>query len=144
MISNSILKQTSLLVVCSFPIRGSQGYGTLSLLLVRLTWKCPDFAQLGVSILDTRDIGRLPFQAALRTYNFAFDKSPKTRRHIEYGLLSGNAQHLPLGEMLSSLEELLDRDRNLVLVGHGLGSDMSVLTSLEFDIKKSIAGIFDK
>jgi hypothetical protein len=45
--------------------------------------------------------------------------------------------------MLDSLEQLLDQDRNLVLVGHGFSEDLLVLISLGFDLKTSVVGLAD-
>ncbi|KAE9369358.1 hypothetical protein N431DRAFT_510944 [Stipitochalara longipes BDJ] len=58
-----------------------------------------------------------------------------TLRNSEFQSSIRKTSHAPLSQMLSLLEDLFDRDRNIVVVGHGLGSDLSVLRSLEFDVK---------
>jgi hypothetical protein len=45
--------------------------------------------------------------------------------------------------MLKCINRLICRDRNIVLVGHGLSEDLAVLSSLGFDFQTSIIGIFD-
>jgi hypothetical protein len=45
--------------------------------------------------------------------------------------------------MLKCITKLICRDRNIVLVGHGLAGDLAVLTSLGFDFQISIIGILD-
>jgi hypothetical protein len=105
----------------------------------------PDFldsglrCQLGISIFDTKD--RHP---GLKTYNYitGLDESYHSRAGDRY--LFGQSTVTKQSLFPGILESFMDRDRNIVLVGHGMDmADTGVLEFLEIDLKTSVVGIFD-
>lgn len=99
--------------------------------------------QMGISIFDTRDVGLLPPQAIISTHSFATSRTPAIPKYMDKGFLFGKTQFIRPKDMPQSLEDLLNRNRNLVLVGHGFGSDLQVLRHLGLDLKASFVGMFD-
>jgi hypothetical protein len=57
--------------------------------------------------------------------------------------LWGTSEKIPPSKMLECINKLVRRDRNIVLVGHGLGGDLAALSSLGFDFQTSVIGILD-
>ena len=101
-------------------------------------------AQVGVSILDIKNLSTsIPPQEAIKTFNFIVGGSSSTHRRIGRKFLFGETQRIRLPEIVSSLEQLLDRDRNLVLVGHGIAGDQTLLKVLGFDLETSVVGVLD-
>ncbi|TVY83911.1 hypothetical protein LSUE1_G001009 [Lachnellula suecica] len=101
--------------------------------------------QAGVSILDTRDLSSSssPPQETLKTYNIVLGHS-SYKKHSERKFLFGKTEWLcGPAHLLNSIEKLVDRTRNIILVGHGLIKDHRVLKALGFDFKTSISGILD-
>ncbi|KAH8820755.1 hypothetical protein F5884DRAFT_850001 [Xylogone sp. PMI_703] len=104
---------------------------------------CSD-TQAGISIFDTRSFNR-PFRKStlkLETYNFV------TGLDLYYAesakkFLWGTPEKIPPGKMLKYINKLIRRNRNIVLVGHGVSEDLAVLTSLGFNLKTSIISILD-
>jgi hypothetical protein len=101
-------------------------------------------AQVGVSILDTKDLSvSIPPQKAIKTFNFVIGGSSSTHRRVGRKFLFGETQRIRLPEIVSSLEQLLDRDRNLVFVGHRMEGDQTLLKFLGFDLETSVVGVLD-
>jgi hypothetical protein len=105
----------------------------------------PDFlepdlrCQFGISIFDTRDE-----HPTLKTYNYitGLDEAYHTRAGDRY--LFGDSTVTEQWLFPGILESFMDRDRNIVIVGHGMNmADMRVLDFLEIDLKTSVVGIFD-
>jgi hypothetical protein len=105
----------------------------------------PDFmepdlrCQFGISIFDTRDE-----HPALKTYNYitGLDEAYHSRAGDRY--LFGDSTLTEQWLFPGILESFMDRDRNIVIVGHGMDmADMRVLEFLEIDLKTSVVGIFD-
>ena len=88
-------------------------------------------AQAGVSIFDTRILSSPLPQEALRTYNIGLGGSSSNKRRIHRRFLFGQTNWIRrLGDLLESIEKLVDRTRNIVLVGHGFIADVRALQSL--------------
>lgn len=102
------------------------------------------FAQAGISIFDPRSLFSGSLEEALMTHNFGFGESPCRRRHIDRRSFFGETiWPSQFANLLTSMEKLLDRSRNIVLVGHGLNGDCQTLRSLGFDLDSSIVGFID-
>lgn len=104
---------------------------------------CSD-AQVGISILDTRDF-TLPFRKSalrLETYNF-ITGSDLYYTESAKKFLWGTSEKIPPSKMLQCINKLICRDRNIVLIGHGVSGDLAALSSLGFDFQSSIIGILD-
>jgi hypothetical protein len=101
-------------------------------------------AQAGISIFDPRKLPSTSSKEALTTYNFGLGGSPSHRRNVDRKFFFGETIWLSqLSNPLTSMEKLLDRSRNIVLVGHGLNGDCQVLQSLGFYFDSSIVGYID-
>jgi hypothetical protein len=101
-------------------------------------------AQAGISIFDPRNLPSTSSKEALKTYNFGLGGSPSHRRNVDRKFFFGETIWLSqLANLLTSMEKLLDRSRNIVLVGHGLNGDCQALRSLGFDFDSSIVGYID-
>ena len=101
-------------------------------------------AQAGISIFDPRILSSNSSKEVLTTYNFGFGGSPSNRRNVDRKFFFGETIWLSqLANLLPSIEKLLDRSRNIVLVGHGLNGDCQTLRSLGFDFDSSIVGYID-
>jgi hypothetical protein len=101
-------------------------------------------AQAGVSIFDTRILSSPSTQEALKTYNIGLGGSPSDKKRIDRRFIFGETNWIGLlANLLDSIEELVDRTRNIILVGHGFASDLPVLRSIGFDLETSVVGILD-
>lgn len=81
-------------------------------------------AEAGISIFDSRALLSVLPKEAFKTYDFSFGRGPSDMRARDRKFLFGET--IPLenfADLLISLEDLLDRSRNIVLIGHGLLSD---------------------
>jgi DNA polymerase III epsilon subunit-like protein len=100
--------------------------------------------QIGISILDTRDLNPLSRKKGLRlaTYNFVtgsdlyFAESAKK-------YLWGTSEKISPSNVLKTINKYVRQDRNIVLVGHGLSEDLAALSSLGFDFQASVISILD-
>lgn len=109
-------------------------------------------AQAGVSIFDTRTLmnsplpspsQETPLPVGLQTYNISLGGSPSTKKLVDRRFLFGETKWIQLADLSASIEKLVDRTRNIVLVGHGFAADLHVLKALGFDLETSIAGFLD-
>jgi hypothetical protein len=85
----------------------------------------------------------IPPQKAIKTFNFVIGGSSSTHRRVGRKFLFGETQRIRLPEIVSSLEQLLDRDRNLVFVSHRMEGDQTLLKVLGFDLETSVVGVLD-
>lgn len=99
-------------------------------------------SQVGVAILDSRDLISSPPQTAISAYNFVTG-SPSYCAATTKKFLFGKTITIHQRDVLSNLESLIPRTRNIILVGHGIGSDLKVLQLLGFNLHTSIGGILD-
>ncbi len=94
--------------------------------------------------MDTKSLSAsIPPQEAIKTFNFVIGGSSSTHRRVGKKFLFGETQRIRLPGIVSSLEQLLDRDRNLVLVGYGIAGDRALLEVLGFDLETSVVGVLD-
>ncbi|TVY12864.1 hypothetical protein LARI1_G009457 [Lachnellula arida] len=109
-------------------------------------------AQAGVSIFDTRTLinsalpsssQETPLPVGLKTYNIGLGGSPSTKKLVDRRFLFGETKWIQLADLSASIDKLVDRTRNIVLVGHGFAADLHVLKALGFDLETSIIGILD-
>lgn len=101
-------------------------------------------AQVGVSILDTKSLSAsIPPQEAMKTFNSIIGGSSSTHRRVGKKFLFGETPWIRLPGIVSSLERLLDRDHNLVRVGHGIAGDRTLLKVLRLDLETSVVGVLD-
>lgn len=97
--------------------------------------------QVGISILDTRDLASSP-ETAIKTHNFISGSRV---------YCAANSQRFCFGDSVAIyyhairkvIESLLDRERKIVLVGHDIRQEILVLHSIHFDLDSSIVGYLD-
>jgi len=94
--------------------------------------------QLGISIFDTRDE-----HPALKTYDYSTGTDSNYHCRARNRYLFGRTEEKKQWEFAEILEGFMKRDRNIVIVGHGMYCDLEVLRFLNVDIKSSVVGIFD-
>ena len=97
-------------------------------------------SQIGVAILDCRDLISSPPRNAILTYNFVTG-SPSYYTATAKKYLFGESIAIHQQNILFNLESLVPPSRNIILVGHGVGHDLSILRLLGFN--PSIRGILD-
>ncbi len=98
--------------------------------------------QVGVAILDSRDLISSPPRTAISTYNFVTG-SPSYCAATAKKYLFNKTITIHQRDILSSLESLVPRTRNIILVGHDIRNDLQVLQLLGFNLYTSIGGILD-
>jgi hypothetical protein len=101
--------------------------------------------QTGIAILDTRDVhSTLKTKLEIKTINFVTGSNEYFATTMQE-MLWGTSQHIPSckTKMLESINSVISRDRNFVLVGHGFINDIAALHALGFDFCTSILGYFD-
>jgi DNA polymerase III epsilon subunit-like protein len=100
--------------------------------------------QVGISILDTRDLDPPSQKKALKlaTYNFVTGSDLYYAESAEK-YLWGTSEKISPGSMLKTINKYVRQDRNIVLVGHGFGEDLASLCSLGFDFQASVISILD-
>ena len=97
---------------------------------------------MGVAILDGRDLTSSPPRTAISKYNFVTG-SPSYCTATSKKYLFGKTITIRQRDILSNLEPLVPRTRNIILVGHDIRNDLRVLQLLDFDLHTSIGGILD-
>lgn len=99
-------------------------------------------SQVGIAVLDSRDLISSPAQTAISTYNFVTG-SPSYCAATTTKYLFGKTITIHQRDILSNLESLVPRTRNIILVGHDFRHDLQVLQLLDFNLHTSIGGILD-
>ena len=99
-------------------------------------------SQVSVAILDSRDLISSPPQIAISTYNFVTG-SPSYCAATTKKYLFGKTITIHQRDILSNLESLAPRTRNVILVGHDIRNDLQVVRLLDFNLHTSIRGILD-
>ena len=92
-------------------------------------------SEVGLAILDTRDLDRVPSTKLISTYNFA-SGSPGYQARASKKKLFRKSVAVTQDQMLQSIEALIPRDRQVVFVGHNIQHDLRALDLLGFDFSK--------
>lgn len=91
--------------------------------------------QLGLAILDTRDISTaLSPEKFISTYNFVTG-SPKYYRKAMLKFLFGRPVWIKLDKVLDQIKALIPTDRNIILIGHDIRHEIHVLSNLGFNLQ---------
>ena len=77
---------------------------------------------MGVAILDTKDL-RSSQEKFISTYNFALG-SPKYITKAQNKFIFGETETIKRQNLAPRLETLIPRSRSLILVAHGIASDL--------------------
>ena len=99
-------------------------------------------SQVGVAILDSKDLVSSSPRTAISTYNFVTG-SPSYCAATTKKYLFDKTIIINQRDILSNLESLVPRTRNVILVGHEMRNDLQVLQLLDFNLQTSIRGILD-
>ncbi len=99
-------------------------------------------SQVGIAILDSRNLISSPPRTAISTYNFVTG-SPSYCAATTRNYLFSKTIIIQQRDILSNLESLVPRTRNIILVGHDIRNDLQVLQLLDFNLHTSIRGILD-
>ncbi|CZR68550.1 uncharacterized protein PAC_18449 [Phialocephala subalpina] len=101
------------------------------------------YSQMGVCIFDARVLSsRSDFdpERVLETYNFSTRNTEKWRDQL---FIFGKTEETTLKGLYSKLDELLDRSRNNILIGHDVEHEIAVINALGFDIDARFSAILD-
>ncbi|KHN94480.1 Polynucleotidyl transferase [Metarhizium album ARSEF 1941] len=91
--------------------------------------------QLGLAILDTRDISTATSpEKLISTYNFVTG-SPKYYRKAMLKFLFRKPVWIKLDEVLDQIKALIPTDRNVILVGHDIRHEVHVLSNIGFNLQ---------
>ena len=99
-------------------------------------------SQVGITILDSRDLISSSPQTAISTYNLV-TRSPSYCAATTKKYLFGQTITIHQRDILTNLESLVLRTRNIILIGHGINNNLKVLQLLNFNLHISIRGILD-
>ncbi|GES66638.1 polynucleotidyl transferase [Aspergillus terreus] len=100
--------------------------------------------QVGLAILDTRDLTYLSITAqhCISTYNFA--AGPATcNKKAERQFLFGTTVHITLEDMRAAIEACMPQYRNIILVGHDINNELIALRNLHFDFEQFPMDVID-
>lgn len=101
-------------------------------------------SQLGVAILDTRNIGIGKPKNSIKTYNFILGPASYQQRAMDKFLFGKSSIITSHQDLSSSLESLISpRKRDIVLIGHSIHHELQTLHHLGFDLRTSITGALD-
>lgn len=99
--------------------------------------------QMGVAVLDTRDLESWDEKGnIISTYNFAWGRCIYIV-HARRNFIFGATREIKSSDIASTLEALVPRSRNVVLVAHGSCNELAVLERINFDTETSIVGVLD-
>lgn len=99
-------------------------------------------SQVGIAILDTRDLRQVPPETLISTRNFAAGSSSYVTK-ASNKFLFGETITIQPSSMLQTIQSHIPQGRNLVLVGHGIVNDLQALEALGFEFERPPSGILD-
>ena len=98
-------------------------------------------SQVGLAILDTRNLTCDRSENLIATYNFASGSSSyQTRASKRF--LFGESVALRQDSMLENIQSLIPQDRNVILIGHDIKHDLQALRALKFNFR-TVTNILD-
>jgi DNA polymerase III alpha subunit (gram-positive type) len=99
--------------------------------------------QAGLAILDTKEIGSVPLDKLVKTYNFAKGMRwyvEKARTEFTFG---DSTTAVTVSELSSSIQALIPPFRNVIFVGHGMFNDLQALHRLGIRFPIHLSAILD-
>lgn len=99
-------------------------------------------SEVGIAILDTKNIGHVSPDNLIATYSFSTGTSSyvaKTSKKFNFGETVAIAP----SDMVHRIPTLIPPARNVVFVGHGIRNDILALQALEFQFPTLLSGIID-
>ena len=98
--------------------------------------------QVGLALLDTKDLRRVSPSKLISTYNFATG-SPSYLAKASKKFLFGESITTQASDMLDRIESVIPQARNMVFVGHGIINDLWALHTLGFKFSALLLSILD-
>lgn len=98
--------------------------------------------QVGLAILDTKDLLQISPSKLISTYNFATGSSAFLSK-VSNKFLFGESVNISQLDISSSIESLFPKNRNILFVCHEFRSDLQVLRALDFPFPERLSGILD-
>jgi hypothetical protein len=98
--------------------------------------------QAGLAILDTKEIGSVPLDKLVKTYNLAIG----THSYVERArgeFTFGNCTRINVSELSGSIQVLIPPFRNVIFVGHGMFNDLQILQGLGIRFPTCLSAILD-
>ena len=98
--------------------------------------------QVGIAILDTRQLEQGPHEQQIQTYNFASGTPSYTARANRVFLFGKTAVVSP-SELADSIYSLIPPDRNVVFVGFATANELRALRLLDFQWPGRLSAVLD-
>jgi len=98
--------------------------------------------QVGIAILDTRQLEQAPHKQQIQTYNFASGTSSYTARANRVFLFGKTAVISP-SELADSICSLIPPGRNIVFVGFATANELRALRLLDFPWPGRLSAVLD-
>ena len=99
-------------------------------------------SQLGLAILDTKEINEVSPDKLISTYNFVWG-SPSYYRRKAYKFSFGETIKIRYSEIADRIQSLIPRARNIVFVGHSVCQEIRALRILGFQFPVLLSAILD-
>lgn len=101
-----------------------------------------DNSQVGFAILDTKHLRQVPPEKLISTLNFATGSSLYVTK-ASNRFIFGETITIQSSSMVQTIQSHIPQHRNVVLVGHGIVSDLQALRALKFEFERPPFGILD-
>lgn len=98
--------------------------------------------QVGLAILDTKDIHQVPPGELISTYNIATG-SPSYLAKVSRKFMFGETVTTRTSDIVDRILSLIPPGRNVVFVGHGILNDIQALQALGFPFPARLSGTLD-
>lgn len=98
--------------------------------------------QVGLAILDMKEIHEVSPDKLISTYNFATG-SPSYLKKASEKFIFGDTIAIRPSDIVDRIQSLIPLGRNIVFVGHGIINDLSVLRALDFQSPALLSAVLD-
>lgn len=92
--------------------------------------------QVGLAVLDTKELSCTALDKAITTHSFVVGPSQYVT-NTQHKFMFGKVSEITFSEIRERIESCIPRHRNIVVVGHGMGGDLSALQALEVPLSAS-------
>ena len=98
--------------------------------------------QVGIAILDTKQLEQVPDEQKIQTYNFA-SGTPSYVARATRGFVFGKTAVVSPSELADSIYTLIPPNRNIVFVGFATGNELRALQLLDFQWPDRLSAVLD-
>jgi hypothetical protein len=98
--------------------------------------------QIGLAILDTKEINRMPPDKLISTHNFATG-SPSYLSKASKKFMFGETIAISPPNIVNYIQSSIPSARNIVFVGHGIINDLQALQALDFEYPVLLSSVLD-